>query len=113
MANPTNVKRQERLKVNVTAGEKDVLTKRADEAGRSLSEYLRHAGLGHRLGASAEQVMQTTSVLEQVLDMLQQIADERGDNEIDMMLVLMRLQRIERLILMLAPVDCSVRFASC
>ncbi len=113
MANPTNVKRQERLKVNVTAGEKDVLTKRADEAGRSLSEYLRQAGLGRRLGASAEQVMQTNSVLEQVLDMLQQIADQLGDNEIDMMLVLMRLQQIERVILMLSPVDGSARFAPC
>ena len=113
MANPTNVKRQERLKVNVTAGEKDVLTKRADEAGRSLSEYLRYAGLGHRLGASAQQVMQTTSVLEQVLDMLRQIADQSGENEIDMMLVLMRLQQIERVILMLAPVDGSARFAPC
>ena len=99
--------------VNVTAGEKDVLTKRADEAGRSLSEYLRQAGLGRRLGASAEQVMKTNSVLEQVLDMLQQIADQPGDNEIDMMLVLMRLQQIERVILMLAPVGGSARFAPC
>ena len=57
--------------------------------------------------------MQTTSVLEQVLDMLRQIADQSGENEIDMMLVLMRLQQIERVILMLAPVDCSARFAPC
>ena len=57
--------------------------------------------------------MQTTSVLEQVLDMLRQIADQSGENEFDMMLVLMRLQQIERVILMLAPVDGSARFAPC
>ncbi len=57
--------------------------------------------------------MQTNSVLEQVLDMLQQIADQPGDNEIDMMLVLMRLQQIERVILMLAPVGGSAGFAPC
>ena len=113
MAKINGAKRRERLKVNVTAAEKTEIARRAEPAGQSLSDYLRHVGLARRMGASPEQVLQVTGLLQQVLEMLEQLAAHVEDDAIDAMLVLTQLQRIERVVLMLAPVDCSARFASC
>ena len=45
MAKTTDVKRKERLKVNVTAAEKTELVRRAGAAGQSLSDQNRSARL--------------------------------------------------------------------
>ena len=74
MAQTTGAKRQDRVKVNVTAVEKTELVRRAEAAGQSLSDYLRHVGLGRRVGAAPEQVLQITALLAQVLEMLERLA---------------------------------------
>ena len=113
MAKTTDVKREERLKVNVTAAEKTELVRRAGAAGQSLSDHLRHVGLGRRSGASPEQVLQITGLLEQVLEMLQRLAGRFEGENVDAMLLLIQLQRIERVALMLAPVGFSARSNPC
>lgn len=113
MAKTTDVKREERLKINVTAAEKTELVRRAEAAGQSLSDHLRHVGLGRRSGASPEQVLQITGLLEQVLEMLERLACRLEGEDIDAMLLLVQLQRIERVTLMLAPVGYSARSNPC
>jgi len=113
MAKTTGVRREERLKVNVTAAEKTELVRRAEAAGQSLSDHLRHVGLGRRSGASPEQVLQITGLLEQVLEMLQQLAGHFEGEDVEAMLLLVQLQRIERVALMLAPARFSARSDPC
>ena len=113
MAKTTNAKRHERVKVNVTSTEKAELVRRAEAAGRSLSDHLRHIGLGHRAGVSSEQMLQVTGLLEQVLEMLERLACRLEGEDIDAMLLLVQLQRIERVTLMLAPVGYSARSNPC
>ena len=113
MTKTTDVKREERLKVNVTAAEKTELVRRAEAAGQSLSDHLRHVSLGRRSGASPEQVLQITGLLEQVLEMLERLACRLEGEDIDAMLLLVQLQRIERVALMLAPVGYSARSNPC
>lgn len=113
MAQTTGAKRQDRVKVNVTAVEKTELVRRAEAAGQSLSDYLRHVGLGRRGGASPEQVLQITELLAQVLEVLEWLAQQLEDENVDAMLLLVRLQRIERVVLMLAPVNLTARSAPC
>ena len=99
--------------MNVTAAEKTELVRRAEVAGRSLSDHLRHIGLGHRAGVSSEQILQVTGLLEQVLEMLQQLAGHFEGEDVEAMLLLVQLQRIERVVLMLAPVGFSPRSDPC
>jgi len=113
MAKTTGAKRHERVKVNVTAAEKTELVRRAEAAGRSLSDHLRHIGLGHRAGVSSEQILQVTGLLEQVLEMLQRLAGRFEGEDVEAMLLLVQLQRIERVVLMLAPVGFSARSDPC
>ncbi|EDQ03450.1 hypothetical protein DSM14862_04103 (plasmid) [Sulfitobacter indolifex] len=113
MAKTTNAKRHERVKVNVTSAEKAELVRRAEAAGQSLSDHLRHVGLGRRSGASPEQVLQLAGLLEQVLEMLQRLAGRFEGEDVEAMLLLVQLQRIERVVLMLAPVGFSVRSNPC
>ncbi len=113
MAKPIGAKRHERVKVNVSAAEKTELVRCAEATGQSLSEYLRHVGLGRRVGASSEQVLQITGLLEQVLEKLEEIARHLEGEDVDAMLLLVRLQRIERVALMLAPVPFAAESAPC
>lgn len=113
MAKTTNAKRHERVKVNVTSAEKAELVCRAEAAGRSLSDHLRHIGLGHRAGVSSEQMLQVTELLEQVLKMLERLARHFEGEDVEAMLLLVRLQRIERVVLMLAPVGFSAKSDLC
>ena len=106
-------KRVERLKVNVSSAEKEVLMQRAAAAGRSLSDYLRHVGLGARAGASAVQDLQLVELLDQGVTLLEQIAQHQDAQQSDGLLVLFQLQRIEQLLVMLAPVPFVARTSAC
>jgi len=106
-------KRPERLKVNVSPAEKELLMQRAAAAGRSLSDYLRHVGLGARAGASAVQVMQLVGLLEEGLTLLEQIADQQDAAQDNGLVILARLHRIEQLLVMLAPVPFVARTSAC
>lgn len=44
------MKRTEKIELRVSKLEKKLLEKRADESGISVSEYLRRAGLGQKIG---------------------------------------------------------------
>lgn len=86
---------------------------RAFASQRSLSEYLRHVGLGHRAGASAERVLQVVDLLEYLRVSFDQIAEMCDDDACDGLLILMRLEQIQQYILMLAPVDFNARDRVC
>ncbi len=105
--------RSEQLKVNVSSAEKEVLLQKAAAAGRSLSDYLRHVGLGARAGASAVQVLQMVGLLEEALALLEQIAQQQAPAQGDGLVILARLQRIEQLLVMLAPVPFVARTSAC
>lgn len=105
--------RSEQLKVNVSSAEKELLMQRAVAAGRSLSDYLRHVGLGARAGASAVQVMQLIGLLEEGLTLLEQIAHQQDAEQDNGLVILARLHRIEQLLVMLAPVPFVARTSAC
>ncbi|MFG6612064.1 plasmid mobilization protein [Sulfitobacter sp. 1A12057] len=105
--------RTAQLKVNVSSTEKEVLMQKAAAAGRSLSDYLRHVGLGARAGASPVQVLQMVGLLEEALALLEEIAQQQVPAEGDGLVILARLQRIEQLLVLLAPVPFDTRTSAC
>lgn len=62
---------------------------------------------------SSEQMLQVTGLLEQVLEMLERLARHFEGEDVEAMLLLVRLQRIERVVLMLAPVGFSAKSDLC
>ena len=80
---------------------------------RRLSYYLRHVGLGARAGVSAVQVLQMVGLLEEALALLEQIAQQQAPAQGDGLVILARLQRIEQLLVMLAPVPFVARTSAC
>lgn len=107
------IKRSERLKINASPAEKEQLMQKATAAGRSLSDYLRHVGLGARAEASAVQVMQLVRLLEEVLTLLEPIAQHQDTKRSDGLVVMVQLQRIEQLLVLLAPVPFVARTSAC
>ena len=100
-------RRNERLKVNVTQEEKGMLNDLAEAAGQSLSEYLRQAGLKKRSSVSPTRVLHGLWVTKLVFDQLQNLAEEIDAGPPEAALLLMRLNQIERMVRMFAPVPMS------
>ena len=100
-------RRNVRLRVNVTRAEKELLNDQARTAGQSLSEYLRRSGLRKRASVSPDRLLNGIWVTKLVFEQLQNLAEEIQAGPPEAALVLMRLNQIERMVRMFAPVSMS------
>ena len=106
-------KRSERLKVNVTLLDRRELEQRAKASGKSISDFLRDAGLGCKSSISSEQFLDGLFVLELVLKQLEGLSKECEAGCLDCALLLVKMRQIERVIELFAPVPAAVRGARC
>jgi len=106
-------KRTERLKVNVTPSERILLNDRAEASGKSLSDFLRDAGLGRKASVSSERFVEALFVLELVLDRLDDLSAGCENGCVDCALVLLKMREIERVLQLFAPVPGGSGMAKC
>lgn len=106
-------KRTERLKVNVTPDEKTLLANKAQTSGQSLSDFMREAALGRRASVSPERMLDGIWVLELVCQHIEALAEMTVAEEPEASLILVKLRRIEQMILRLAPVNFASGDGSC
>ena len=96
--------RSVRVKVSVTPSDHGLLLEKAEASGKSLSDFLRDAGLARRASISTERIIDGLFVLELVLKQLNALSRECEEGCLDYLLILLRLRQIEKQIMMFAPV---------
>lgn len=106
-------KRTERLKVNVTPPEHALLNDRAEASGKSLSDFLRDAGLGRKASVSSDRIVEALFVLELVLDRLNDLSSGCEEGCVDCALVLLKMREVERTLQLFAPVPGGVGLSKC
>ncbi|PJI86211.1 hypothetical protein BC777_2577 [Yoonia maricola] len=111
--NKSAEKRSERLKVNVTLSDRRELEQKAKASGKSISDFLRDAGLGRKSNISSERFLDGLFVLELALKQLEGLSKECEAGCLDCSLLLMKLRQIERMIELFAPRPVAVGGARC
>ncbi|MEM5469380.1 plasmid mobilization protein [Celeribacter marinus] len=106
-------KRSERLKVNVTLTDRHELEHKAQASDKSLSDFLRDAGLGRKSSISSERFLDGLFVLELVLRQLEGLSKECEAGCLDCALLLVKMRQIERTIELFAPAPAAVGGTRC
>ncbi|MEM1374407.1 MAG: hypothetical protein AAGF78_08510 [Pseudomonadota bacterium] len=112
MAKETD-KRTKRLKVNVTPSERALLNDRAEASGKSMSDFLRDAGLVRKANVSSERIVEALFVLELVLDRLDDLSAGCEKGCVDCALVLLKMREVERTLQLFAPVPGGAGLSKC